>query len=51
VAGPYQGPNRRSRIPITPTMIVDLAVEQGAGHHETLYLIGSLVELGDLSSG
>jgi hypothetical protein len=29
--------------------IVDLAVEQGAGHDEALDLIGAFVDLGDLS--
>jgi len=33
------------------TMIVDLAVEQRAGHHEALDLIGAFVDLGDLSPG
>ncbi len=31
------------------TKIVDLAVEQGAGHDEALDLVGALVDLGDLS--
>ena len=31
--------------------IRDLAVEQGAGHHQALDLVGSLVDLGDLSPG
>jgi hypothetical protein len=29
----------------------DLAVEQGAGHHQALDLVGALVDLGDLSPG
>ena len=32
-------------------MIDDLDREQGAGHHQALDLVGSLVDLGDLSPG
>ena len=47
---------REARFPGAPDLrsdvkIVDLGVEQGAGHDDALDLVGAFIDLGDLSPG